>query len=122
MIATSMITTSPIYMINAYRVNNDYYRVDATRRILGGQQGNPRQPRRSSIARSAYNQAAQTKASGLSTLLKSVQNVKQSADSKGITVNTEEGSRAIANPTQFQSQMQAYLPIPEIGLLLDRFM
>jgi hypothetical protein len=115
MIVTSMITTSPIYMINAYRVNNDYYRVDATRRILGGQQGSPqgrpRQPRRSSIARSAYNQAAQTKASGLSTLLKSAQNVKQSAV-----------SRAIANPTQFQSQMQAYLPIPEIGLLLDRFM
>jgi hypothetical protein len=111
MIATSMITTSPIYMINAYRVNNDYYRVDATRRILGGQQESPRQPRRSPIARSAYNQAAQTKASGLSTLLKSAQNVKQSAV-----------SGTIANPTPYQSQMQAYLPIPMNGLLLDRFM
>ncbi|MNI06999.1 flagellar capping protein [compost metagenome] len=76
-----MLATSPLYMVNTYRNNHDYYRVSAVHRIPAGQTNTIRPSMQFSYEQSAYTQYARKAASGLATFIQTAQEVKQSAQS-----------------------------------------
>jgi hypothetical protein len=96
---------SPITVVNSYKTNNDYYRMSAVQRISAGAKSASKQPATNPFLQSAYNQSAQKEASSLAWHPKPLFHL------EGSSLNG-----------QYRSQLQAYLPVPMRGLLLDRMM
>jgi hypothetical protein len=93
---------SPLTMVNSYKTNNDYYRVSAIQRISAGAKSAVKQPPTTPFLQSAYQQSAQKEASSLAWSAEHLFTLKPYG--------------------QDRSQLQAYLPVPMTGLLLDRRM
>jgi hypothetical protein len=104
---------SPLTMVNSYKTNNDYYRVSAIQRISAGTKSAAKQPASTPFLQSAYQQSAQKETSSLARLLKSANNAEPLFQLEGSSLKPY---------GQYRSQLQAYLPVPMTGLLLDRMM
>jgi flagellar capping protein FliD len=76
-----MYVASPLSMIQSYRTHNDYYRVSTVQRVASSKPSAAHQGRPFPYEQTAYHHKAKAAATELAALLKSAQNVKQTAQS-----------------------------------------
>lgn len=95
----------PIRALDSYQTHKDYYRVSAVSRAAGGKSNTIRRPLDMPFEGLAYKQITQSAAKDVTGFV-------------GIT-QLADGNLELKPYGQYRSRLQAYLPVPMSGLLLD---